>query len=242
MTASVVPLDEGRDGRSSRWDDHREERRRLILDAAAAVVESQPPGADIALQDVAERAGVVHTVVRRHFGGRTDLIRAVQADVLEQAFVLVSTPIDPVLSVYDAALGYMQATVAWADQHPALHALVERELGDGEPSELSKTIGAYTERLFGYVSEVAALFKIDITPEVEAEWHLMFAGIIGQVRATLSYWMAQGPRRMSAEKVCHLLAESLGQQVVTAIAEVGPTIDPRTAIIAQAAKVLLLQK
>jgi AcrR family transcriptional regulator len=92
-----------RDGRHARWDHHREQRRRLILDAAIAVVEEAPQGAELRLQDVATRAGLVRTVVQRHFGGQVGLLRAVQADVLDQAFALIAEPLDPTRSLHEVA-------------------------------------------------------------------------------------------------------------------------------------------
>jgi AcrR family transcriptional regulator len=232
-----VPLDdlgEARDGRSVRWDDHREQRRRHILDAAAAVVESLPPGAELNLQDVAERAGVVHTVVRRHFGGRMDLVRAVQADVLVQAFALVSAPVDPNASLHDGVLGYIREVVDWVDSHRSLHALVERELGDGQPSELNRAIALHTDRLVDFTGQITELLGIESTATHQAEWRLLFAGVIGQVRATVSFWVAQEPRAVDAEYVAVHLARTISRQVAEAVADLGVSIDPGRPLISQA--------
>lgn len=233
MSTAVDLLGEDRDGRSARWDQHREQRRRQILDAAAAVVESLPPGAELTLQDVADRAGVVHTVVRRHLGGRLELVRAVQADVLEQAFALVSTPLDPMASLYDGVLSYIHVVVEWVDGHQSLHALVERELGDGQPSELSRSITQHTDRLVEFTSQVTELLGIESTDVHRAEWQLLFAGVIGQVRATVSFWVAQRPRAVSADHVATHLARTISRQVVDAVADLGVAIDPMRPLISQ---------
>lgn len=238
MTGSLDALGEERDGRSARWDGHREQRRRLILDAAAAVVEDLSPGAELNLQDVADRAGVVHTVVRRHFGGRLDLVRAVQADVLVQAFALVSAPVDPDASLYDAVLGYIHEVVDWVDSHRSLHALVERELGDGRPSELNRAIGAHTDRLVEFTTQITDLLGIDSTDAHRAEWQLLFAGVIGQVRATVSFWVAQQPRAVDADHVATHLARTISRQVADAVADLGQTLDPFRPLISQAAGAL----
>lgn len=235
MPVPVDVLGEPRDGRSVRWDDHREQRRRHILDAAAAVVESLPPGAELNLQDVAERAGVVHTVVRRHFGGRLDLVRAVQADVLVQAFALVSSPVDPSASLHDSVLGYIREVVDWVDSHRSLHALVERELGDGQASELNRAIALHTDRLVDFTSQITALLGIESTDTHRAEWRLLFAGVIGQVRATVSFWVTDEPRVVDAEYVAVHLARTISRQVADAVADLGATIDPSRPLITQAA-------
>ena len=236
MTASVDDLSE-RDGRSTRWDDHREQRRRLILDAAAAVVADLPPGAELNLQDVAARAGVVHTVVRRHFGGRLELVRAVQADVLVQAFALVSTPVDPAASLYEAALGYLREVVGWVDANRSLHALVEREVGDGLPSELNCAIREHTDRLVEFTDQIVHLLGIESTALHRAEWRLLFAGVIGQVRATVSFWVAQ-PRVVDADHVATHLARTISRQVADAVADLGPSIDPFRPLTSQATATL----
>ena len=205
----------------------------MILDAAAEVVEGLPPGADLTLQDIADRAGMVHTVVRRHFGGRLALVRAVQADVLEQAFELISGPVDPTITLHENVHGYVSTAVAWSDAHESLHALVERELGDGEPSELNRAIHRYTERLVGSAVTIGQLFGVEIEGEVRAEWQLLFAGVIGQVRATLGFWLAQQPRVVGRDQVSAHLATTISRQVVDAIAELGVVIDPSIPLIDQ---------
>jgi AcrR family transcriptional regulator len=115
-----------RDGRNARWDEHREQRRRLILDAAIAVVSEAPPGAELRLQDVADRSGLVRTVVQRHFGGRLQLTRAVQADVLDQAFALITRPVDLSQTLYDVAHSLVGETVRWVVGNPSLPRPVTR--------------------------------------------------------------------------------------------------------------------
>lgn len=235
MTAPVhASVQQERDGRSARWDGHREQRRRHILDAAAEVVEGLSPGAELMLQDVADRAGVVHTVVRRHFGSRLDLVRAVQADVLEQAFALVSTPLDPMASLYDGVLAYVHQVVDWVDSHQSLHALVERELGDGRQSELNRAIGIHTDRLVEFTTQITDLLGVESTDLHRAEWRLLFAGVIGQVRATVSFWVTQQPRALSADHVATHLARTISRQVLDAVAVLGPQIDPYRPLISQA--------
>ena len=126
-----------------------------LLDAAIAVVAEAPPGAELRLQDVAERAGLVRTVVQRHFGGRLSLTRAVQADVLEQAFALITRPVDLSKTLEAVTHSLVGETVHWVVGNPSLHALVERELGDGQQSELNLATTTYADFLVELVAGVA---------------------------------------------------------------------------------------
>ncbi|MDO7867912.1 TetR/AcrR family transcriptional regulator [Nocardioides jiangxiensis] len=213
MPPAAFPDEPVRDGRNRRWDAHREERRRLILDAGAAVVEDSPVGAELTLQDVAERAGLVRTVVQRHFGGRVQLVRAVQADVLERAFSLITGPVDYRGTLREVASHMIGIAVEWVDAHPALHGLVERELGDGEVSELNRIIATYADFLSGIPRGVAAARGIELSDESMAEMHLVFAGIIGQVRATIGHWMTQEPRLVPRERVVAVLSDAISAQI-----------------------------
>src|SRR5581483_12479641 len=115
MTAA---LNDDRDGRNARWDDHREQRRRHIVDAAIDLVEELPIGAELTLQDVADRSGLVRTVVQRHFGGRIGLVRAVQAAVVARAFTQIAAAAEN-LSTYRAlSQDLVAATVSWVGGHP----------------------------------------------------------------------------------------------------------------------------
>jgi AcrR family transcriptional regulator len=64
-----------KDGRHSRWDDHRESRRTELVEAAVAAIDEHGPTASIA--QIAESAGVSKPVLYRYFSDKDDLYRAV---------------------------------------------------------------------------------------------------------------------------------------------------------------------
>jgi AcrR family transcriptional regulator len=77
-----------KDGRHSRWDDHRESRRAELVEAAVAAIDEHGPTASIA--QIAESAGVSKPVLYRYFSDKDDLYRAVGhwgADQVVQAVV-----------------------------------------------------------------------------------------------------------------------------------------------------------
>lgn len=222
MTAA---LNDDRDGRNARWDDHREQRRRHIVDAAVELVEELPMGAELTLQDVADKSGLVRTVVQRHFGGRLGLVRAVQADVVARAFSQIAAAAEN-LSTY-RALSYdlVAATVSWVGGHPKLHVLVEKELGDGEPSELSRTITEFAEQLTALNALIASGFGLILDERQIAETRLLYIGLIGQVRATTTHWVLHDQDLVSAEALTSLLSNWILKQTLDLAARYGLEID-----------------
>ncbi|MCL2543721.1 MAG: TetR/AcrR family transcriptional regulator [Nocardioidaceae bacterium] len=223
-------MSEGRDGRHARWDDHREQRRRHILDAAIEVVETAPVGAELTLADVADRAGLVRTVVQRHFGGTTGLVRAVQADVLRQAFARISGPLDDVRTLGELVERLVGQTVVWVRDHPALHNLVERDAGDGEPSELATIIGEYADFLANLTQLIATGFGVVLDERRLEEIRLLCIGIIAHVRAAVAHWARQDGRMISADELTDLLAGWTLVQVVAHSASYGVEMEASTSL------------
>lgn len=222
MTAALT---DDRDGRNARWDDHREQRRRHIVDAAIALVERLPIGAELTLQDVADSSGLVRTVVQRHFGGRIGLVRAVQADVVSQAFAQISGATQNLTTYRALSEDLVAATVSWVGGHPKLHVLIERELGDGEPSELSRAITEFAEQLTALNTLIASGFGLILDQRQIAETRLLYIGLIGQVRATTSHWVLHDQDLVSAEAVTSLLSNWMLKQTLDLAARYGLEID-----------------
>jgi AcrR family transcriptional regulator len=228
MSSAGPDAPEGRDGRHARWDEHREQRRRHILDAAIDVVEAAPIGAELTLADVAERAGLVRTVVQRHFGSKVGLLRAVQADVLRQAFGLISGPLGDVRTIGELVEQLVGETVVWVRDHLELHNLVEREVGDGGPSELALIINEYADFLAGINQAVAAGFGITLDERQLEEVRLLFTGIIAQVRATVTHWSQQDLRGIPADELTTLLSSWIVAQMSDHAASYGVDLEPTT--------------
>ncbi|HEU5144888.1 MAG TPA: helix-turn-helix domain-containing protein, partial [Dermatophilaceae bacterium] len=67
------------DGRTSRWDRHREERRVELVDATIRAIRTH--GAGVGMDEIAAEAGTSKTVIYRHFEDKAGLYRAVAARI-----------------------------------------------------------------------------------------------------------------------------------------------------------------
>lgn len=225
MSATASALTQERDGRHARWDDHREQRRRLIIDAAIEVVEESPPGSGLRLQDVAARVGLVRTVVQRHFGGQAGLLREVQADALRRAFGHIAVPVRPEDSMIAFLTRVVRATIEWVGGNLALHALIELEVGDGEPSELSRVIAAYADHLAGIGTRAAEALGVTLTATQVDELRMLFIGFVAQVRGTVTVWSIERPQRLSASRLGELLPAWITSQLGDQLAAYGVALD-----------------
>jgi AcrR family transcriptional regulator len=146
--AEQVPLPGG-DGRSTRWDDHREARRADLVQTARRVVHHLGP--DVSMDDIAAAAGTSKSIVYRYFtdkqGLQVAVAEAVVADIraaLADAAHAATTPRE--------ALRQMVATyLAMIDSSPHVYTFVTR---DGSEAHL---VGSITGLLADpFVREVTA--------------------------------------------------------------------------------------
>lgn len=70
------------DGRSARWEAHREERRRELIKAARRAIHRLGP--DASMEDIAAAAGTSKSVFYRYFGDKSGLRQAVGSVVIRQ--------------------------------------------------------------------------------------------------------------------------------------------------------------
>ncbi len=70
------------DGRSARWETHREERRRALIKAARRAIHRLGP--DASMEEIAATAGTSKSVFYRYFGDKSGLRQAVGAVVIRQ--------------------------------------------------------------------------------------------------------------------------------------------------------------
>lgn len=220
-----VPRVPGHDGRQLRWAGHNQERRQHVLEAAVALLEEQPLGSDLRVQQIADRAGLVRTVVYRLFSNRVDLNRAVQMhivgmirDVLDANLVLTGSIEQIIRSIVG---GYVE----WVAEHPHLHEMAQRALGDGEPGELDRAVDELGADVFALFQSGAALLGQELDDEQLNSLDLLVVGLLGQVRGSVNQWVRRSERKVSPRGLTTMLSRWIWYQIDGQAREMGVVLD-----------------
>jgi AcrR family transcriptional regulator len=221
-----------RDGRQARWDHHKEERRQQIIDAAIAVVEESGPGAEIHVQQIAERAGLSRTVVYRHFEDRADLDRAVQTRILDGFWAELMPRITLDGTVPDIIERAVGTYVAWAVAHPALHQLADHDVTtsgtrqDGTSGPLEEGLA----RLAGQIAQVVHVGALalggELSDEDRASLDPLAYGMVGAVFSSVRRWLTHPDPTLTPEKVVTLVSQTLWFGIDGHARRFGLVIDP----------------
>jgi len=206
-----MPADAGgRDGRQTRWDSHKLERRRQIIEAAIEIAQQSQPGTEIHVQEIAERAGLSRTVVYRHFADRSDLDRAVQAEILEQVWRLLIPQITLQGTVPEIITRVISAYVHWAVEHPALHRLADHD-PSGDAGQDAGPLEAGLDRIADRISGLLllALPPMDDSVDVAALIDPLVYGVVGMAFSSVRRWISRPDRVASADQVIGLVSESI---------------------------------
>lgn len=195
------------DGRQARWDRHNQERRQQILDAAIAVIEAGEPGAELHVQQIADRAGLSRTVVYRYFSDRGDLDRAVRAEILDGlwAQLLPSVTLDGTIPQIVERI--VASYVGWAVAHPALHRVAEGS-GDGDGA-LQQGLAHIAAQVCELITTAVEILDLEITDEERAAIDPLVFGLVGAVFGAVRRWMAREERLPAAPKLVELVTRSV---------------------------------
>jgi AcrR family transcriptional regulator len=201
---------EGRpDGRQARWDRHNQERRQQILDAAIAVLEAGEPGAEVHVQQIADRAGLSRTVVYRHFADRGDLDLAVQAAILDGLWseLLPSLSLDG--TIPEIVERVVATYVGWAVAHPALHRMAERDATGSSPGPLEQGLELIARQVVELITTAVELLGLDLDEDEQAALDPLVFGLVGAVFSAVRRWMGRASREPAAPRLVELVTRSV---------------------------------
>ena len=192
------------DGRTTRWNEHRQTRRRELVEATLRAIRLH--GAGVGMDDVAAVAGTSKTVIYRHFSDRAGLYQAVaehvdrtilrdlaQAVGDESALVTGSTPagdprVDPRAVIGAAIDSYLRLVERDPEVYRFIVAapLLERSAAGvaGSTEAMSDHVAERIARLIG-----AALSARGGEAEAAQVWG---PAVVGMVRAAADRWLARG--------------------------------------------------
>jgi AcrR family transcriptional regulator len=227
----VTPPTGARDGRQARWDQHKEERRQQIIDAAIAVVEESGPGAEVHVQQIAERAGLSRTVVYRHFEDRADLDRAVQTSILDGFWAELMPQITLDGTVPQIIERIVGTYVHWAVAHPALHRLADHDITRvAGRDEAGGPLEQGLERLAGQITQVVHLGAValggELSDEDRASLDPLAYGIVGGVFSSVRRWLSHPDPALTPETLVSLASQTVWFGIDGHARRLGVHIDP----------------
>ncbi|MGC3021170.1 MULTISPECIES: TetR/AcrR family transcriptional regulator [unclassified Brevibacterium] len=174
------------DGRSTRWQKHRDERRRELLRAVRLVVDEY--GDELSMDQISEHSGTTKSVLYRYFTDRAGL----QAAMGEWAMGLIvrslddaaaaSVRVDESTTGYEALAAMIRAFVNLAGESPNIYRFCDTAVNRFAPEETG-----------GFFNSIAALLAERLAIDGERA-QLWSAGAIGFVRAATETWLSDPDR------------------------------------------------
>ena len=218
------------DGRQARWDRHNEVRRQVIIDAAIEVLREAEPGAEVHVQQIADRAGLSRTVVYRHFNDRADLDSAVQAAALE----LLRAELVPALSFEGTPVEIIRRIVAayvgWAAAHPSLHEFAQADPPGQGPGQMERAIGHIAGQVEDLINVGVQVLHVDLKEhEAEALDPLVF-GLVGAVFTSVRRWLSRPDRGPSVDEFVDIASEAIWHQIAGMAKARGVELDPEVPV------------
>lgn len=230
-----VPRVPGLDGRQLRWEGHNEERRLHVLNAAVELLEEQPLGSELRVQQIAERAGLVRTVVYRLFSNRIDLYRAVQQHIVGMIRQQLDSTLVLTGSIEQIVGGVVGGYVSWVADHPQLHEMAQRALGDGQPGELDLAVDNLGTDIAAVFQAGAIMLGHELDEEQMTTLDVLVIGLIGQVRGSVNQWVRRPDPKLSPRALARLLSRWIWFQIDGQAREIGVELDPTVPVDEMAA-------
>lgn len=125
-----VKAPQATDGRTTRWDDHRDQRRAVLVEAAVAAIDEH--GADASIAQIAAAAGVSKPVLYRYFADKDELHAAVGSWGAQQVLDHVIPPLLTDLPIRERVARGVDGYLEVIAEHPHLFQLVVRHRTDAK--------------------------------------------------------------------------------------------------------------
>ncbi len=173
----------------ARWSEHNSARRARLVEAAVALLDEQPVGRDVSVEEIAQRAGLARSVFYRQFDSREAFDCRVRAIILDQCFAMYATNLDfSTGSIDEIVTRTAGALLAWRIDHPAWYAFLGTGPTDHDNPDLDavQSLSRRFETLIDVrLSEIAQLVGVDYEPLRT----LPFA-VVTMVDGTFTRWLS----------------------------------------------------
>ncbi len=193
------------DGRSTRWQKHRDERRRELLRSVRLVVDEY--GDDMSMEQISDATGTSKSVLYRYFADRAGL----QAAMGEWAMGVIVRSLDEAAAAsakgegsaaaQESLAAMIRAFVTLAGNSPNVYRFCDTAVNRFAPEET----GGFFNSVAGQLAE-----RLGLSGEQARLWS---AGAIGFVRAATETWLSRPDRPEEfATTITHWLWAALPEQ------------------------------
>lgn len=177
------------DGRTTRWQEHRQTRQQALVEAAIRAIEAQGP--DVGIDQIAQHAGIARPSVYRHFEDGSGLQRA----VFDRATALLLESLAPLWAAEVATPGALVGPTVlsyfrWISSHPNLSRYCLRQAATTSVDSLRTTVAQRLGELFDRLPQSAGMTPTDT--------RILAVGIVGLTEATVLWWL-ENPKAIELE-------------------------------------------
>ncbi len=177
------------DGRSSRWQSHREERRRELIKSARRAVHTL--GSDASMEDIAAAAGTSKSVFYRYFGDKAGLQQAVGEVVLSQMQRRIQEAAQSAVTPREGLLAMVTAYLQMASTSPNVYTFVTRHATEPDSPQDAAAGSAALGHFFDAVADmIATPMRSHLGDGKEAVIGYWPKAAIGLVRNAGEQWLS----------------------------------------------------
>ncbi|ALE94057.1 TetR family transcriptional regulator [Arthrobacter alpinus] len=200
------------DGRSVRWDAHREERRRELIKATRRAIHRL--GSDASMEDIAAKAGTSKSVFYRYFGDKAGLQKAVGKVVIGQMQESIAAARSTARTPREGLVNMVEAYLQMAETSPNVYLFVTSQ-SDGDSQQTGELSGFF-ESVAGMISEPLQEMLGGANPPFLGYWP---TAAIGLVRTAGELWLKTPPAPSKpdhgamAQQITTWLIDGVGAQI-----------------------------
>ena len=170
------------DGRSVRWDTHREERRRALIKATRRAIHRLGP--DASMEDIAVTAGTSKSVFYRYFGDKSGLRNAVGTVVIRQMQDTIAAARQAATDPREGVSAMISAYLQMAQTSPNVYFFAT--LPDDGDSRQSGELSGFFDSVTAMITEPLRHLLGDPSSPLLGYWP---KAAIGMVRTAGELWL-----------------------------------------------------